>query len=632
MKRIEIRFGIAKKLFFMVLLISFIADGAEAGLSMKVTSPNGGETWIHATDHNIKWDKPICTSNVKLNLYKSETLFYKISSGTENDGEYDWIVPHDLPSGKDYRIKAECSNFIYSTKDYSDGFFSIFRDMDASIISVFPNTIVSGETAKVTVRVTVDEPDIWPPMALSGAHVTFKVDYGAITNGDTDANGNFIATYYAPTVTESTWNRIIADVSKDEYSSDRDEWGTWVKPRMVVNVSLYPDIVGSGGISQVAVLVTHAGKPVDKSYVYLSTWKGTFDKNTGYTDFNGYLRTKYYAPIVDNPTYYSISAIAFKTTQDPNDYPYGVGEDIITVGTTNPFEQQITTNIANQEYPAISGNRIVWGDNRNGNWDIYMYDLSNKIERQITSNLDQQVSPAIDGDRIVWRDYRNRNERSLSDIYMYDLSINTERRITTNTSNQYDPAISGNRIVWNEWRNGNWDIYMYDLSTNTERQITTNTSNQYNPAISGNRIVWVDNRNGNNNWDIYMYDLSTNTERQITTNNALQYNPAISGNRIVWVDNRNGDREIYMYDLSTNTESRITTDISDQDSPAIDGDRIVWVDFRNGNAEIYMYNLSTNTESRITRDIKFQEYPDIDGNRIVWEDGRNGNVDIFMYQ
>jgi len=71
-----------------------------------------------------------------------------------------------------------------------------------------------------------------------------------------------------------------------------------------------------------------------------------------------------------------------------------------------------------QRYPAISGDWIIWMEIRNGNWDIYMYDLATGIETQITGGFNSQRYPAISGNRIVWEDYRTGN----ADIYMYDLS------------------------------------------------------------------------------------------------------------------------------------------------------------------------------------------------------------------
>lgn len=50
---------------------------------------------------------------------------------------------------------------------------------------------------------------------------------------------------------------------------------------------------------------------------------------------------------------------------------------------------------------------------RNGNWDIYGYNLIEKEEFQITTDSSDQRNPAVYGDIVVWTDDRNNNE----DIY-----------------------------------------------------------------------------------------------------------------------------------------------------------------------------------------------------------------------
>jgi beta propeller repeat protein len=70
-------------------------------------------------------------------------------------------------------------------------------------------------------------------------------------------------------------------------------------------------------------------------------------------------------------------------------------------------ESQITSDVSNQEDPAIFMDKIVWEDERNGNSDIYMYDLSTKKESQITSDKSNQKNPEIFGDVIIWMDDRN---------------------------------------------------------------------------------------------------------------------------------------------------------------------------------------------------------------------------------
>ncbi|MCO5382660.1 PKD domain-containing protein [Methanosarcina sp. Z-7115] len=306
--------------------------------------------------------------------------------------------------------------------------------------------------------------------------------------------------------------------------------------------------------------------------------------------------------------------------------PNLVDNNVSAVDTAAPkiTETQITTS-GQADRPAIYGDRIVWEDWRNGNGDIYLYNLSTHKETQITANESDQMLPAIYDNIVVWVDGRNNYGY---DIYMYDLSTKTEKKIT---GLAWWPDIYGNRIVWERgWERG-CNIFMYDLSTKKETQITPNGSDRHFPAIYGNRIVWDDNRH--ENWDIYMYDLSTSKETQITTNKLDQRKPAIYGDRIAWEDSRDRYLTIYMYDLSTKKEIRVNTSTIAFD-PAIYGDKIVWTS-RTGDDDdikhdIYMYDLSASKETQITPN-GHSEYPDIYGNRIVWkEQNYYGDTNIYM--
>ncbi|MCC4770065.1 PKD domain-containing protein [Methanosarcina sp. DH2] len=310
-------------------------------------------------------------------------------------------------------------------------------------------------------------------------------------------------------------------------------------------------------------------------------------------------------------------------------------------------ETQITTNNSRQSNPDIYEDRIVWIDWRNGNADIYMYDLFISTETQITNDEADQLNPDIYGDRIVWQDSRN----GKSDLYMFNVSTSKETRITTSGSVYYGSEIYGDRIVWMDKRNsgsapddgfGGFDVYMYDLSTKKETRITKSTIPD-NPDLNvfvdiyDNKIVWGPDMDGSN---ISVYDLSTS--RQENVSSALQlYNIAFSGNRIVGTNNREGREGIVnMYDLSTATETKITSDFSAYGGPDISGNRIVWPDHRNSDyppdsgseLDLYMYDLSTSTETQITTSKSVAwSTPSIYGDRVVWCDERNGNMDIYMF-
>lgn len=302
-----------------------------------------------------------------------------------------------------------------------------------------------------------------------------------------------------------------------------------------------------------------------------------------------------------------------------------------SINKTGVEKIRITTTSYDQIIPYIDGNRIFWEGERNGKWDISMYDLyTNKVTHISTDGSDFK-GVSIYGNMIAWQDNRKGNY----DIYIYDISTKKERQITTNGNDQMFPKIDGNRIVYEDNRNGNVDIYMYDLSTNIETQITTKGTVEMSPSISGNRIVWEDEGDiyaGEVDPKIYMYDLSTKSVTQISKNDSAQYGPMIDGNRIVWADSLGGFNTIFLYDLITKQESKITQkDNLIHGLYRIDGNRIVWEDDRTGKYNIYIYDLITKKETEIPINGLAEFNYSISGNSIVFSDDWNLEIDIYLY-
>ena len=300
---------------------------------------------------------------------------------------------------------------------------------------------------------------------------------------------------------------------------------------------------------------------------------------------------------------------------------------------------ELETEKNNQFYPAIYENIIVWEDDRNGNVDIYGYNLLTGQEFQITTDPHDQLLPVIHRDIVVWQDNRNGNW----DIYGYDLSRKHEFHITTSEADQISPAMCGNVVVWQDNRLGNWDIYGYDLSTNREIWIMLNSADQCSPAIYKDIVVWEDFRNGN--WDIYGYNFLTSQIFPVTTNMDNQRFPAIHGDTVVWMDSRNGNWDIYYYNLSNEAELPaptgangepekgeipVTTNPNNQRSPAIYKNIVVWYDCRGGSRDIYGYNLSEG-EFSITTDGGIQQSPAIYRSIVVWMEETPCDWNIYGY-
>jgi beta propeller repeat protein len=302
------------------------------------------------------------------------------------------------------------------------------------------------------------------------------------------------------------------------------------------------------------------------------------------------------------------------------------------------YEDRITSDPASQENPAVYGDTVVYQDNRNGNWDIYMVKYGYG-ETRITTNAADQTNPRIYGDKIVYEDNRNGNP----DIYMYDLSTHTETQITNNPLAQVYPAIDGNRIVWQDTRNTNWDslsvtwdIYMYDLSTQTETRVTTSGVNTH-PAVSGNRIAYMKDR------DVCYFDLSTGSEVRLTnlgatTDQHAEF-PAICGSHVIWHQNIysfGGWHYIAMKDVvtgatwNTSTAASVMQDVMYPDISELYAGAyyIVYEDQYGGH--IYLYNTLTETIYQLTSAQAVQKNPRVSSSYIVYQDNRNGNWDIYM--
>jgi beta propeller repeat protein len=283
----------------------------------------------------------------------------------------------------------------------------------------------------------------------------------------------------------------------------------------------------------------------------------------------------------------------------------------------------VCTNPSDQYYPVISGDTIVWMDNRNAGWDIYMW---NPVigEQPVCTNPGDQRDPVISGDTIVWMDNRNAGW----DIYMWNPVIG-EQPVCTNPGDQRDPVISGDTIVWMDNRTygaTGYDIYMWD-PVNGEQQVCINSGDQWYPAISGDTIVWTDGRYlDTTHWDIYAWD-PVNGERPICTEYGSQWEAAISGDTIVWTDGRNygtTEGDIYMWD-PVNGEQQVCTEPAYQNEPAISGETIVWMDDRNQaitGSDIYRWD-PVNGEQQVCTEPRIQGYPAISGDTIVWMDDRD---------
>jgi beta propeller repeat protein len=288
-------------------------------------------------------------------------------------------------------------------------------------------------------------------------------------------------------------------------------------------------------------------------------------------------------------------------------------------------EIRITSAVAPQLAPDVSGPLIVWEDWRHGNAEIYLYDLRSEEERRLTDRLTDQTAPRISGNWVVWEDDRH-GER---DIYAYDLNSDAEQLLTPEGSDQLQPSVHDGTVVWRDNRDGNWELYGSDLSSGTVERLTGSDAAELHPALSSEMLVWIAGSR------IRGRILSTGEEVEVPGDYRVEalMGLGLDGHRVVWTDTRiHSDRDIYVYDFEDRSEQLITRGFEQNHSADISGDRIVWVDDRGGAQKVFLFELGAGDEIQISPfDGIADGRPRIDGRRIVWTDRRAGGEDVYLF-
>jgi beta propeller repeat protein len=316
----------------------------------------------------------------------------------------------------------------------------------------------------------------------------------------------------------------------------------------------------------------------------------------------------------------------------------------LAVATAHATQITSTYPVTNDRFaetnPDLSGSNLVWQQMNGTDWNVYFGDgVSGTLPGKVTALTlpGDQILPRVsetdpgqpdDHVLIVWEDHRNGN----SDIYGYDVTTGQALTICNDPGQQVAPRISGDWVVWQDKRSGNWDIYgaTIDPATDTVSAavpICTESHDQIEPDVSGDTVVWVDSRYGDE--DIMGYVAGYTFP--ICTAAAVQDQPSIAGDTVVWRDARNdaaSGTDIYGHDLLTGREFAVTTAAGDQSSPAVDQDLVVWSDANAAKKvpDVRGYDLTLQQQFGVVIAAASQSQPTISDYRVVWTDTRNAGV------
>ncbi|MCA1790000.1 MAG: hypothetical protein LC667_09115, partial [Thioalkalivibrio sp.] len=274
------------------------------------------------------------------------------------------------------------------------------------------------------------------------------------------------------------------------------------------------------------------------------------------------------------------------------DYRFGLPAvfmlDLVTHRTT-----QVTPPGTENILPAIEGDRVVYVRSFAcpAPWEVYVYDVPSGVAT-LFHTIDCNVGLSgfsMSGDRVVWHERRDENW----DVYTYDFVTETEARVTTDDAEQGGPSIYGDTIVWSDRRHGKpWgDLYTYDLRTGVEQRITDATTLGRGPIVTADKIVWGDTRGGY--FALYEYGLERGIDAQVPSTPLLECSLAASqsGRYAAWADrgdgNYGGCDDVFLYDFHASSVLQLTSDPETQWYPALTDDYVVWEDHRDGQGRVY---------------------------------------------
>lgn len=130
----------------------FTIDGT---VSLRVISPNGGESWQAGSNQVITW-LPDDSVSVRIQLLKAGAIQSVIATTTPNEGSFAWTVPGNQPGGSDYRVKV-LSTIDPGKADESDANFTIVEipkpDLAIEGFDFSPQDVNGGDPIDVSGRI-----------------------------------------------------------------------------------------------------------------------------------------------------------------------------------------------------------------------------------------------------------------------------------------------------------------------------------------------------------------------------------------------------------------------------------------------------------------------------------------------
>jgi Tol biopolymer transport system component len=206
---------------------------------------------------------------------------------------------------------------------------------------------------------------------------------------------------------------------------------------------------------------------------------------------------------------------------------------------------------ASVHQPAWSpdGQRLAFASARDGNWEIYLFNVETNGVRRLTNSptaVDEQPAWSPDGTQIAW----TRTEGIAIDIWLASVNGKNARPLSTATGEDRDPAWTpGGAVAFSSDRGGSgFDLWSADATTGTATPLVQLPGDESDPAFAadGSGLAFTHTESGNT--DVYAATASGASPQRLTTLAGTDAQPAWSPNAqsLAFVSARKGGRKIWV--------------------------------------------------------------------------------------
>ena len=302
----------------------------------------------------------------------------------------------------------------------------------------------------------------------------------------------------------------------------------------------------------------------------------------------------------------------------------GAGSSPATPAVITGTTTQLTTDPAVQTDPSISGNVVVYTDQRNGNEDVYFRQIGGS-ETQVTTSTSPQRLHNVSGSTIVYTDLKP----PIARIHAYDIVTGSD--VAVSTGPDQNARIDGSVVAYERGSSGATDIWSTNLATGVEQAVAATAAVEVNPSVDGSRVVFERHAVVGAPGEIAMVDLATGQETTLSSGTGDAKRPDIDGDLVVWdVVTALGETDIVVHNLVTGVTT-VVAQPGNQRLAHVSGDVVSFDDAASGNPDIGLYHVPTGTVQLIATEPGVEFLNDISGNRIVYASNQAGNFDIWAY-